>query len=334
MMVRPARSTVLNRVLLILLLLTASAPAGAQTPRFLLAWGSRGSLDGQFWIAWDVVVDGSGYVYVTDASSRVNRIQKFTENGTFVSQWGSGGSGNGEFLAPRGIAIDGAERLYVCDTHNHRVQKFDTDGTYLGEILVPDFEGAPAQPYGVALDGGGNIYVSDLTSHSILKFDPQGVLLTRWGGQGSGPGQFDAPWSVAVDDLGHVYVVDNQNHRVQKFGPNGEFLGAWGGEPGTGPGQFTSPRGVAVDEDRNVYVTDTVQRVQKFTPEGQFIFQFGRDGIRDGEFEFPTGLVTHRDGGVLHIYVVDQESNRMQKFGDETVPAFPTTWGRIKAIYR
>jgi hypothetical protein len=24
----------------------------------------------------------------------------------------------------------------------------------------------------------------------------------------------------------------------------------------------------------------------------------------------------------------------MQKFGDETVPAFPTTWGRIKAIYR
>src|SRR2546430_10649083 len=48
-------------------------------------------------------------------------------------------------------------------------------------------------------------------------------LLSKWGTQGSGDGQFDGNYGVAVDGSGNVFVVDNNIHRVQKFDSNGNF---------------------------------------------------------------------------------------------------------------
>ena len=78
------------------------------------------------------------------------------------------------------------------------------------------------------MDFVGNIYVTDEGNNRIQKFDSRGSFLTKWGREGSGPGQFKAPWGVACDALGNVYVVDQGNHRIQKFDANGAFLCAWG----------------------------------------------------------------------------------------------------------
>ena len=53
---------------------------------------------------------------------------------------------------------------------------------------------------------------------------PLASLALQFGGEGSGPGQFDDPRSVAVDLDGNIFVADYQDGRVQKFDPTGKFL--------------------------------------------------------------------------------------------------------------
>ena len=47
----------------------------------------------------------------------------------------------------------------------------------------------------------------------------EGVFGSKWGTEGTGPGQFDGPSGIAVASDGSVYVTDYFNHRVQKFLP-------------------------------------------------------------------------------------------------------------------
>src|SRR5207302_469396 len=46
------------------------------------------------------------------------------------------------------------------------------------------------------------------------------------------------------------------------------------GTRGTGAGQFNKPRSIAVDRADNFYVVDMTGRVQKFSPEGQFLLSW------------------------------------------------------------
>ncbi|MEQ8173097.1 MAG: hypothetical protein ABRQ38_29705, partial [Candidatus Eremiobacterota bacterium] len=52
-------------------------------------------------------------------------------------------------------------------------------------------------------------------------------------------------------------------------------------------------------------------RVQKFTPQGKFVTQFGTKGSEEGELECPEGIALDKDG---NVYVVDKTNNRVQKF--------------------
>jgi tripartite motif-containing protein 71 len=98
------------------------ATVGAQPPAYLTQRGSYGSGNGQFYSPGDVAVDHSGNVYVPDTS--IDRIQKFTSDGTYLAKWGTQGSGNGRFDYPAGAAVDGSGNVYVADTYNQRIQVF------------------------------------------------------------------------------------------------------------------------------------------------------------------------------------------------------------------
>jgi hypothetical protein len=69
------------------------------------------------------------------------------------------------------VAIDSADNVYVADTYNHRIQKFDSDGTFLtkwGSSGAGD--GQFRYPKGVAVDSADNVYVADAYNHRIQKF--------------------------------------------------------------------------------------------------------------------------------------------------------------------
>ena len=176
-----------------------------------------------------------------------------------VLQWGRHGKGNGEFSACVGIAIGNDDDVYTAEFRNQRVQKFTSDGKFLGAF--------PVQPHagGLAVDPRGNVYVAHWNSNKLAAYSPSGNLLREWGGKGTGDGQFRLPGSVALGPDGLLYVPDQGNSRVQKFTPEGKFVGKWG-TLGTEPGQFgggqspggrfAGPQFVAFDRAGNVYTTD------------------------------------------------------------------------------
>jgi sugar lactone lactonase YvrE len=123
---------------------------------------------------------------------------------------------------------------------------------------------------------------------------------------------------------------------VQKFTLQGKFVGKWGSlgsEPGQfGGGQapggrFAGPQFVAFDRAGNVYTTDAaLDRVQKFTPDGQLLAYWGSESTEPGGFGPPPkdkngNPVT---GGPIAICVdrndrvwVSATNNRVQQFTND-----------------
>ena len=119
---------------------------------------------------------------------------------------------------------------------------------------------------------------------TLAAFDyPAPVLLSKWGGPGSAPGQILSPRAIAVntsafvyeadtsndriqkfDQNGKVYVRDRGNHRVQMFKSDGSFVMNWG-ERGSADGQFIQPVAIAIGPFEDIYVSDTVHHnIQRF----------------------------------------------------------------------
>jgi DNA-binding beta-propeller fold protein YncE len=301
--------------------------------------------------------DAAGNVYVAD---RVNdRVQKFDSQGNFLRAWGrnvviDGGVGGvctddqadnlppspcfeictvaascaeggvftdgfgGEFDVANAVAVDGAGNVYVADLH--RVQKFDSQGTFL-------------RAWGKDVGGVG------VNLCTVAANCEEGVA-------GSSEGELDNPDAIAADAAGNVYVADTGNDRIQKFDSQGNFLDAWGSAGNLG-GQFSFPQGVAADGAGNVYVADSASnRIQKFDSQGNFLLAWGKDVVTGGVtgFEICTvaancksGSDTTALGGELDspegiaaeagsVYVTDTFNERVQKF--DAAGNFASAWGR------
>jgi uncharacterized protein (TIGR03663 family) len=146
------------------------------------------------------------------------------------------------------------------------------------------------------------------------------ALVTSWGTQGSGPGQFQKPHGLAVSSDGHLYVVDSLNSRIQKFTLDGEFVLQFGGpttdtrlETGKFVSSYGGPRGVACDSEGFVYVADTWgYRIQKFTPEGEYVTEWVAGP--PGKFFGPRDVTVDSEN---RIYVADTGNERILVYDSE-----------------
>ncbi len=206
---------------------------------------------------------------------------EITSAQTFLFSFGTRGSGDGQFIHPFGIAVDVSGDIYVVDTGNRRIQKFDPDGNFIFKFGTPGTrDGRFFEPRGITLDGSGNIYVADAFNDRVQKFDSSGNFVFMWG------------WGVR--DGSEEFQICTENCRP--------------GLDGSGDGQFNVPSGVAVDGSGDIYVADTGnRRIQKFDPDGNFIFKFGTlAGLA-----VPVGVAVDVSGD---IYVADTGNDRIQKF--------------------
>jgi glucose/arabinose dehydrogenase len=106
------------------------------------------------------------------ADTANNRIQVFSNNGTFLAKFGRYGEANGTLRSPEGIAVDSSSgNVYVADTANNRIQVFSNNGTFLtrwGEYGRNDAQ--MRFPQGIAVDQEGNVYVADTANNRISAF--------------------------------------------------------------------------------------------------------------------------------------------------------------------
>ena len=109
------------------------------------------------------------------------------------------------------------------------------------------------------------------------------------GGRGPSPGSATGvrkPWGVTINQRGEIVVTESDGYCVSILCPNGEKLLSFG------QGQFKNPHGVAVDNELNILVADGGNhRIQKFTPDGQFLTAVGAQGKGPLQFDYPTDIV-------------------------------------------
>jgi 4-amino-4-deoxy-L-arabinose transferase-like glycosyltransferase/streptogramin lyase len=156
------------------------------------------------------------------------------------------------------------------------------------------------------------------------------------GTTGSEPGQFQNPRDLALAPDGTIYVADTFNNRIQHLAADGTVLQAWGSfadiSKGEAPGStFYEPWGIAVGADGSVFVADTWNhRIQKFTPDGQFVNMWGYFGQADTPFAIwgprdiaidSNGNLFITDTGNKRVVVYDADGNYVTQFGSKGLEA-------------
>ncbi len=271
----------------------------------------------------EVAPDGT--LYILDTGN--HRVLHMTREGELLNTWGEFGSADegdptpGHFNEPWGIAISQEQEIFIADTWNHRIQKFSSEGEFLGswghfgQRETPDAFWGPRD---VAVDQNGHVYVSDTGNKRIVVFDTNGTYITEFGEVGFGDAQFDEPSGLALDAAGNLYVADTWNQRIQVFSPDVDgvaqyFLTKWDVEGWYGQSLDNKPY-VEVGSDGLIYTSDPeLSRIIVFTPLGEVVAAWGTEGADPTNLYFPTGLSADDQGG---IWVCDTKNNRVQYFNN------------------
>lgn len=169
----------------------------------------------------------------------------------------------------------------MADVENYRIQKFDSDGTYITQW---GSSGTGNSQFnwitGITADSEDNIYVTDDNNDRIQKFDSDDTYITQWA--------LDLSYAHLVGGIAHdsndnIYVGlnddwDYEDFKIVKFTSNGSELSEI-------TGSFGWIGGLAFDSSNNLYVNDADNdRVQKLDPEGNFLAQWGSSGSGNGQF--------------------------------------------------
>jgi len=189
-------------------------------------WESRYNGPGNSYdVAYSIVIDGSGNVYVTGASRGSGTDFDYCTikyNSSGVQQWVSRYNGPGNhYDAAYYIAIDAASNVYVTGFSRGSIGtlgdyctiKYNTSGVQLWAARYNGPGNDNDYAYSLLLDGSGNVYVTGGSygsgtgfDYCTIKYNSSGVQ--QWESRYNGPGNdHDYARSIARDGTGNVYVT-------------------------------------------------------------------------------------------------------------------------------
>ncbi len=177
------------------------------------------------------------------------------------------------------------------------------------------------KPRAAAFDAQNHLFLADLTDR-IQVFDRDGKYLRGWR---TPEFNVDGPSGLTVDRYGRLLVADTHFYRVLVYSESGEILFQIGdGVQGTTPGRFGYPTDVVIDRAGNFYVAEYGEndRIQVFSPEGNWLRQWGGHGYEPGEFLKPRALAIDDHD---RLFVADSCNHRIQVF--DTQGKLLNCWG-------
>jgi DNA-binding beta-propeller fold protein YncE len=169
----------------------------------------------------------TGRVYITDTLR--DRVYVLSAEGEVLKNFGQHGSAPGEFNLPTEVYVKG-RLVAVVDAMNFRVQLFDKEGVFKGQIgTTGDPRGEIYRPKGISIDSENHIYLVEGEWGLVQVFDQEGHLLYHFG-NGTGFGRFLLPTGLFIDRNDKIYLVDSYNQRIQIFQYHGLNAGAQGAQ--------------------------------------------------------------------------------------------------------
>lgn len=167
------------------------------------------------------------------------------------------------------------------------------------------------KPRAIAIDAQDQLYIVDMTAR-IQVFDTDGNHLRGWKTPVSKNGR---PSGLTIDRRGRLLVADTHYYRVLAYDPSGQMIesATIGGTLGQAPGEFGFVTDIVEDSEGNFYVGEygDFDRIQKFSPQREFVLQWGGHGSELGQFRRPQNLAIDQQD---QIWVVDACNHRVQVF--------------------
>lgn len=307
-------------ILVLACVLIGTAEAQELTAQLVASWGARGNGPGQFYKPQGIFVRDEN-VFVLDSGNL--RVQVFSRQGNFLSEFPTPKRNGDMFFnsSPNGIVVDSRGLIYVTDGENKSLAKLRSDGEFIGYLL----DGRLFEPADIAIDESDNLYI--LNGQQVVVSSTNGVIIKTWIYTG-----LVAPQSIAVDKDRNVWI--GHLFSVNKFTNDGNLLKRWG-EVGMGGGQFLSYVTLSANPvSGDVYASGggafggvSDDRIQAFTPEGEFIFSWRTQNATS------CALTFDETGNIFEIGCL---TSQVQEFEivQIPVPVQPTTWGHIKSLFR
>lgn len=177
-------------------------------------------------------------------------------------------------------------------------------------VLTGDEESRQmVRPYGVCSGPDGTFCVSDPGSRSVHIFHAQPASYKQV--RKAGKEDLVSPIGIAMDGAGLIYVSDSALNKIFIYDQKGKDVSEIGGGD-----RFSRPTGLAIDTNlKRLYVVDTLKHcVMALDLKGNLLFQFGKLGVENGEFNYPTAVAVDRKGT---IYVNDSMNFRIQVFDQD-----------------
>jgi DNA-binding beta-propeller fold protein YncE/4-amino-4-deoxy-L-arabinose transferase-like glycosyltransferase len=200
---------------------------------FVRAWGQQGSRAGEFKEPHDVAVDeefvyvadtwnqriqvfdhsGAHVFTITGAPSLSSPRGVFArDRRVYVAEAGGGqvsvydrsaalqqtfgakdADAPGHLIEPVDVAVAPDGDVWVVNSGHNRLERFAADGTPLGSIPVPGWNGPQLKEMYLAIDAEGTLYLSDWEGGTVRRFRPDGTELEPLGGG------IRRPSGVAID---------------------------------------------------------------------------------------------------------------------------------------
>ncbi len=228
-----------------------------------------------------------------------------------------------KIASPGGMDIGPDGNLYVADFFLGVMVLSPEDGQVLdvigGDILWS------AGDVDVAADG--TIYVTDWGNNAVYAFAPDGTLLTQWGEEGTGDGQFGSvsPDYVAACPDGRIYVADSnvdENEegydRIQVFDTDGNYLDQWNIDV---IDEYFSVAGMECGTDGYIYLSGFLGGyILVLDTDGTVVAELGEDSLDNASLG---PLALGPDGNIYvgtwdgWIGVLDPEGNLLGQWGSE-----------------